>query len=292
MNEYVFKEILGESLKREFAEFDNAPGHKFSLKHRLSMKRVFVKYKKNTHKTIELSYEKIPRYRLKQKLIIVLVIIILMTLITGWFFPLHRITEMQINWLRSRYDFPNMLINIPMQDEPNFNTDDAGICFVGMWRTNDDYINFLSDLEELGIYTAEETDKLLYKSEPIDTRPVDLRSGQVVITRLGPLTDLIAKQEAETPLSSAREFVSHLEHQIGFYTERSKDKARAVEGDEEFAALISEHYLPLQKSFLELLEKLYAEPSDDDLDKINNVLLVLDKDDRRYLFKINELEKC
>ena len=31
MNESVFREILGESLRREFAEFDNAPEHKFSL---------------------------------------------------------------------------------------------------------------------------------------------------------------------------------------------------------------------------------------------------------------------
>ena len=67
-----------------------------------------------------------------------------------------------------------------------------------------------------------------------------------------------------------------------------------MEGDEEFAADLRENYLQLHKSYLELFEKLYAEPHSDDesSETLNNVLLVLDKDDRRYLFKINELEKC
>ena len=60
----------------------------------------------------------------------------------------------------------------------------------------------------------------------------------------------------------------------------------------EFAANIRDNYLPFHKGFLELIEKLYAERSDDDSSKTsNNVLLDLDKDDRRYLFEFNKIEK-
>ena len=61
----------------------------------------------------------------------------------------------------------------------------------------------------------------------------------------------------------------------------------------EFAANIRDNYLPFHKGFLELIEKLYAErPSNDDSSgTLNDALLNLDKDDRKYLSKINELEK-
>ena len=287
MSENVLRELLGESLRREFAEFESAPAHKFSIKHRLAMKRILAKYEKNTRKTSELSAQTMPHYRLKQKVIFALVIVILMTLLTGWFFPMHRVTVPQLNLLRSRYDFQNMKIQILMPGSLLFN--DKGF---GLWKTNDDYLNFLNDLVQMGIYTREETDTLLNKTEPIDTRPVLPGGGQFVLAGIISISDLIAGNTTETPLDSTRNFVSHLEYQIDYYTKRSQDKERAVEGDAEFAALIGEHYLPLHKNYLELLEKLYAVPTYNKSEKsFGNVLYDFDKDDRRYLFNINETEK-
>lgn len=40
MSEEMFRSILGEALERELAEYDNVPEHKFSLRHRLAMKRI------------------------------------------------------------------------------------------------------------------------------------------------------------------------------------------------------------------------------------------------------------
>ena len=288
MNNTILKRVLEKSIERELAEYDNAPEHKFSLKHRIAMKRIFKWYEKNTRKTMELSVQTMPHYGLKQKVIFALVIVILMTLITGWFFPLHRITEPQINWLRSRYDFPNMKIYIP--DEITFETDDPSVVSLGSYSINSDYLDFLSALEELGIYTAEEVNKVnALHSIPVpqDTRPDSFKNE----TRV---TVVIYDHFNETPLRKARDNVSYLEDKIEYYTERSKDKARAVEGDAEFAADIRDNYLPFHKGFLELIEKLYAErPSNDDSSEtLNDALLNLDKDDRRYLSKINELEKC
>ena len=287
INDAIFREILGESLRREFAEFDSAPEHKFSLKHRLAMKRILSKYgryEKNTREAIELSSATMPRYRLKQKIIIALVIVILMTLLTGWFFPLHRVTEVQVNWLRSRYDFPNMMINLP---EP-FTVCDGNndVVVLGVYRVNDDYLDFLSDLEEMGIYTAEEIEKIDSRGyEPRDTRPDSFKKETLIM-------QVDIDLENETPLSRAQDAISWLEKRIDYYIERSKDKARAVEGDLEFAAEIRDNYLSFYQNHLKLLEKLYAERSDDDRSyTTSNTLLNIDKDDRKYLFIIHESEK-
>ena len=284
MNNTILKRVLEKSIERELAEYDNAPEHKFSLKHRIAMKRIFARYDKNTrknpYKTIELSMQTMPRYRLKQKMIVALVIVLLMTLITGWFFPLHRVTEPQISWLRSRYDFPNMVIRTAQDFTLGTNSEFTAI---GSWKISEDYLSFLSDLVELGIYTDEDIFNLRHKTEPIDLRLNEFDPKHQITTRI--TLDLYA----ETPMSSAQEFVSYLESQIEYYTERSKDKTRALEGDEEFAALIRDNYLPLQKNYLELLKKLYAEPSDNNSETSDNVLLNLDKDDRRYLLEINKL---
>lgn len=91
MNESVFKEILGEALKRDLAKYDNAPDHKFSLKHRLAMKYIFAKYARNVSKlkkeeTIKYSVtvEHKPRSNLKYRIITALLIIVLMSLLVGW----------------------------------------------------------------------------------------------------------------------------------------------------------------------------------------------------------------
>ena len=285
MNETVFREILGESLRREFAEFDNAPEHRFSLRHRRAMKRVFARYEKNTRRPIVLSAETMPYYSLKQKVVIALVIVILMTLITGAIIPLHRATDEQINLLRSRYDFPNMVLSITVfQADPLPPEDDMGAYVVGVTVKNEEYADFLSDLENMGIYTDEEVKALDRRMRPIDTRPYDPQNGTVY-------RDTPFDPDLNTPLEKAREFVSYLETQIEFYTERSKDEARAVEGDAEFAADIKKNYLDLHKSYLELLEKLYADPTDDNsLEDHYIALLIMDKDYRKYLVEINKFE--
>lgn len=91
MNESIFKEILGEALKRDLAKYDNAPDHKFSLKHRLAMKYIFAKYARNVRKlkkeeTIKYSVtvEHKPRSNLKYRIITALLIIVLMSLLVGW----------------------------------------------------------------------------------------------------------------------------------------------------------------------------------------------------------------
>lgn len=288
-NETIFKEILGEWVESEFAEFDDPPEHKFSLRHRLAMKRIFARYEKNVHRlkkadeTDDIAYaplqsEKMPYYTLKQRLIYALVIILIMTMLTGCVISIRGITEMQIDRLRSRYDFPNMKISVgeTFDVDPNKQTQ-----VVGIYRQTDEYTNFLADLVDMGLYTEDKMETIRLKPAPLDTRPQ--RNGELRIT---PVT---IKLGNESPLESYRDFVGRLEENIKFYSERAKDPSQAVEGDKEFAATIAEHYLPLPKSFLELLEKLYADDPDNADEILNNPLADLDKDDRRYLCEINEI---
>ncbi len=285
-NETILKEILEELVQSEIAEYSNAPEHKFSLRHRLAMRRIFARYEKNVRRLKKaeetddtpLQSEKMPYYTLKQRLIYALVIVLIMTMLTGCVISIRGITEMQIDWLRSRYDFPNMKMEVgeTFDIDPNKQTQAVGI----FWETKE-YGNFLADLVDMGLYTAEEVETIRLKPSPIDTRP----KPQDYELRIVPVT---IKLGNESPLESYRDFVGRLEKDIKFYSERAKDPSQAVEGDKEFAETIAEHYLPLPKSFLELLEKLYAEDPGED-EKQNNRLADLDKDDRRYLCEINEI---
>ena len=155
MNENVFREILGESLRREFAKFDNAPRHRFSLRHRRAMRRIFADYEKRYCIARESLAETMPHYGLKQRIIFALVIIILMTLLTGWFIPIRGITEAQIDWLKARYDFPSM--KMYTTEAINYNYDSLP-ALVGFYRKTDEYCGFLDDLVNLNIYSAEEMD--------------------------------------------------------------------------------------------------------------------------------------
>lgn len=93
MNDPVLKRVLKKSLMRELAEFqnDNAPEHKFSLKHRLAMKRIFARYERNVRKLRKKELVKSspmieykPKLSFKQRLLIATVVIILMTYLVGW----------------------------------------------------------------------------------------------------------------------------------------------------------------------------------------------------------------
>ena len=276
MNESVFEELLGESLRREYAEYDSAPEHKFSLGHRLAMKRILAGYEKNVRALTNaesVSFQSgLPYYGFKQRIIIALVIVILMTLLTGWFIPLRGITEAQINQLRSRYDFQTMKI-------------DSVLSFSGgasLWQETDEYGSFLADLVDMGIYSEEETDDLRVHAVPIDTRPTPPENG-FIITPIG------INYTDRSPLEIFRDYVSEMENMIEFYNERAKDPDKAVEGDTDFADLIAERFLPLPRSFLELLEKLFADTPDDKGEIMTCYLAKLDKDRRAYLSEIHKI---
>lgn len=286
-NETVFREILEELVKREFAEFDdpeNIPEHKLSLKHCLAMRRIFARYERNVRKLKKAraaaempeKTEYIPQYSLKQRIIIALVIIVLMTLLTGWYIPIRGITQVQIDWLRSRYDFPNMKMQVSILDEAEVYTS-GDVTVIGAWRETDEYRNFLADLVDLGIYTEQELKTIKQKRAPIDKRSAP-EGYEVHFEAAEP------DFGEESPLESYRRHISFVENRIEYYNKRSKDPAQAWEGDAEFAELIKENYLPLPKSFLELLEKLYADiPDEKDNQKI--FLSDIDKDSRVYLSK-------
>lgn len=91
LNESAFKEVLGDALKCGLAEFDNAPEHKFSLKHRLAMKRIFAKFVRNVCKlknetmagnTVTVEYK--PRLNFGKRILFFAIVIILMTFLVGW----------------------------------------------------------------------------------------------------------------------------------------------------------------------------------------------------------------
>ncbi len=91
MCENVFKELLDDMMKSELAEFDNAPDWKPSLRHRLAMKRIFARFERNVQKLKEKSVEQTTltepqrsRLNFKQRIILALVIVLLMTLLVGW----------------------------------------------------------------------------------------------------------------------------------------------------------------------------------------------------------------
>ncbi len=160
--------------------------------------------------------------------------------------PTHEITPEQMDWLRSRHDFSTMH-HTEMYSFKN----DGGQTQYG-FKSTPEYSNFLGDLMYLGIYTEQELTVGLWV-EPIDTRSDSF--GGVISNHL---SDYIGG----SPFDFTRAMVLNLENMWNFYNERSKG-AFAVEGDTEFAVLIKEHYLPLQKQFLELLDKLFKNSNED-----------------------------
>ncbi|MCM1168103.1 MAG: hypothetical protein NC299_09460 [Lachnospiraceae bacterium] len=258
MNETVFRELLRESFRREYAEFDNAPEHKFTLRHRLSMKKIFAGYERNVRalKKPESVYipssETMPHYSIKQRVVIALVVIILMTLLTGWFFPIREIADAQIGWLRSRYDFPSMKMRTALTLDV---AGDFGFAMTTLAET-EEYKSFLADLVDMNIYSEDEVKTLKLRQHP---------------KKAGESREYSAA--GEDPLESYRVYVAELEADVEYYAER----------DAEFAAEIAEDYLPLPKSFLELLERLFADAPDDGEESQNKHLSEIDKDDRVYL---------
>ncbi len=88
MNERDFKDILAEICAEEIAELNMFPPFKPSLRHRLTMKRIFALYEKKTHMaTSNPPMVLIPQSKhlhLSKKLIILFAVIICAALLTGF----------------------------------------------------------------------------------------------------------------------------------------------------------------------------------------------------------------
>lgn len=90
MSEEIFKSILKQAVMSEYADLDSTPEHKFSLKHRLAMKRIFARYERNVRKPREKAVEHTApgetnehsrsHLSIKQRLAIALIIILLLAL--------------------------------------------------------------------------------------------------------------------------------------------------------------------------------------------------------------------
>ncbi len=85
MNESILKSLLQESVEREWSMYENAPEHKFSLKHRLAMKKIFKLYEKNTEclrPKMKLNASK-PKTKLTLKSALFIVLMIFLAALVG-----------------------------------------------------------------------------------------------------------------------------------------------------------------------------------------------------------------
>ncbi len=82
MSNYTFEEMIDEVYRREYSEFDNAPEHRFSLRHRLKMRRIFRLFGKNAKRLYA------PRFRLTRRTAIILVAIIFLAALSACASPL------------------------------------------------------------------------------------------------------------------------------------------------------------------------------------------------------------
>ncbi len=94
MNEQMLDDVLTEYYERDFSEFSNSPKHKFSLKHRLAMRKIFRIYARNMQsRRSEIQIAPAPADRsrshksLKTKIIIAIAVIICAVLFAGSWMP-------------------------------------------------------------------------------------------------------------------------------------------------------------------------------------------------------------
>lgn len=83
MSESILKSILEESARLEWDKYENVPEHKFSLKHRLAMKRIFKLYEKNTRTIHSAAVSKPKRFRLTRKTVLAAVVIAFLAALAG-----------------------------------------------------------------------------------------------------------------------------------------------------------------------------------------------------------------
>jgi len=77
MNEYSLKEIMEEVHSLDFAEFDNAPEHKFSRRHKRAMKKILAQFSKNSQ------MGQTRRFSLKKRVVLAFVAIFVAMFFTG-----------------------------------------------------------------------------------------------------------------------------------------------------------------------------------------------------------------
>ncbi len=83
MSESILKSILEESARLELEKYDNIPDVKFSLKHRLAMKRIFKLYEKNAAAIRCEAVSKPIKRRLTWKTVLTAVAIVFLAVLTG-----------------------------------------------------------------------------------------------------------------------------------------------------------------------------------------------------------------
>lgn len=83
MSESILKSILEESARLEWDKYENVPEHKFSLKHRLAMKRIFKLYEKNTRAIHSAAVSKPKRFRLTRKAVLTAIVIVFLAALAG-----------------------------------------------------------------------------------------------------------------------------------------------------------------------------------------------------------------
>lgn len=86
MSEEALRDILEKAVLIEYADNDDLLEHKFSLKHRSAMKRIFAKYEKSTQRTREkqrIACDKKRHISVRKRVFITAVIVLLMAFLTG-----------------------------------------------------------------------------------------------------------------------------------------------------------------------------------------------------------------
>lgn len=151
--------------------------------------------------------------------------------------PTHELTSEQREWLLSRHDLSSMRTTIGYSYQYGKTTQYG-------WKSTPEYSNFLADLAYLGIFTPDE----FILTSPLDTRP-GAHSGT-----LTEYANSLLNSDGGVR-SAAKLFVDHLQSMFSYYNERSKSSL-AVPGDEEFAEMIRERYLPINQKFFEFIDDL------------------------------------
>lgn len=151
--------------------------------------------------------------------------------------PTYELTPAQREWLYSRHDFSTMKTHV------RYSYDYGGTTQYRA-KATPEYSNFLADLAYLGVYSADE----FIQYSPLDTR-------QGAYSTLTEYANEVCNSDGSL-LNTAKMIVTHLENMFNFYNERSKDPYKAIEGDAEFAALVKEHYMPVDQKFFEFISGL------------------------------------
>jgi len=91
MKENILEGIIAESYRHEYEPFNNASEHNFTLRHRIAMKQIFARYEMTVIKSKQRKYKSKldagsnkQRLSIKQRALIIALIVILMAMLVGW----------------------------------------------------------------------------------------------------------------------------------------------------------------------------------------------------------------